>query len=269
LDIVKLKTRFRSGSGKSYTHKARVQGWIPGVYYGHNRTTKIVEVDGADFTVMVRSKKTRHLVDLGLEEEKGDSIAIIKEIQRDILDQTKVLHIDFQHVAMDEKVTVKVSVELVGIAVGVKDQGGVLGHPAKFLNIECMPVNIPEKISVDVSALKIGDSIHVRDISVPDAVIKDSPDEVVAVVIFASAEEEKPKEEAAEGAASAEGAAAEGGEAAAGGEAKKDAGAAKKDAGAAKKDAGAAKKDAGAAKPAKDAKDAKGGKESKDGKKGA
>ncbi|HEX7511087.1 MAG TPA: hypothetical protein VF335_07300, partial [Chitinivibrionales bacterium] len=175
-------------------------------------------------------------------------------------DRDLVLHIDFQHVAMDEKVTVKVSVELVGIPVGVKDQAGVLGNPAKFLNIECMPVNIPEKISVDVSALKIGDSIHVRDIVVPDAVIKDSPDEVVAVVIFASVEEEKPKEttvaaEGAEGAPVAEGAA--------GGEAKKDSG------GAAKKDAGAAaKKDAGAAaKPAKDSKDAaKGSKDAKGGK---
>jgi large subunit ribosomal protein L25 len=254
LDIVKLKTRFRSGSGKSYTHKARLQGWIPGVYYGHNRTTKNVEVDVKDFVVLVRSKKTRHLVDLGLEDEKGDSIAIIKEIQRDILDDKKFLHIDFQHVAMDEKVTVKVPVELVGIPLGVKEQGGVLGHPAKFLNIECMPVNIPEKIAVDVANLKIGDSIHVRDISIPDAVIKDSPDEVVAVIIVASAEEEKPKEAeaAAEGAVGADGAApAEGAEAAAsaGGEAKKET--------------------AGAAKSGKDAKDAKGAKDSKDSKKGA
>lgn len=254
MDIVKLKTRFRSGSGKSYTHKARLQGWIPGVYYGHNRTTKNVEVDVKDFVVLVRSKKTRHLVDLGLEDEKGDSIAIIKEIQRDILDDKKFLHIDFQHVAMDEKVTVKVPVELVGIPLGVKEQGGVLGHPAKFLNIECMPVNIPEKIAVDVANLKIGDSIHVRDISIPDAVIKDSPDEVVAVIIVASAEEEKPKEAeaAAEGAVGADGAApAEGAEAAAsaGGEAKKET--------------------AGAAKSGKDAKDAKGAKDSKDSKKGA
>ena len=222
-----------------------MQGWIPGVYYGHNRTTKTVEVEDADFVLLVRSKKTRHLIDLGLE-EKGDSIAIIKEVQRDILDRSKVIHIDFQHVAMDEKVTVKVPVELVGIPIGVKDQGGVLGHPAKFLNVECMPANIPEKISVDVTALKIGDSIHVRNVILPDAVIKDPPDEVVAVIIFASAEAEKPKEaevaEGAEGATTAPAAAA---------------------------GAGAdAKKDAGAAKLVKDAKDAKGGaKDSKDTKK--
>jgi large subunit ribosomal protein L25 len=268
LDIVKIKTRLRSGSGKSYTRKARILGWIPGNYYGHNRTAKNVEVDAKELLILVRTRKTRNLIDLCLDEEKGDSIAIIKEIQRDVLDDKKFLHVDFQHVAMDEKVTVKVPVELVGIPVGVKEQAGVLGHPAKFLNVECMPVNIPEKISVDVTNLKIGDSIHVRDLTVQDAVIKDSPDEVVAVIILASAEEEKPKEDeaVAEGAEGAEGAApgaaeAAGtavGEAAKGDAAKGDAkkSDAKKDAGAAKGDV---KKDAGAKSP-KDSKGPKGSK---------
>jgi large subunit ribosomal protein L25 len=250
LDIVKLTTRLRPGSGKSYTHKARAQGWIPAVYYGRKRTAQNIEVQANDFSKLVRNRKTRNLVDLGLPEEKGEAIAIIKEIQRDVLDEKKFLHVDFQHVAMDEKVTVKVPVDLTGTAIGVKEQAGVLGRPAKFLNVECLPANIPEKISVDVSNLKIGDSIHVRDISIPDAVIKDSPDEVVAVVIFASIEEEKPKEaeaaaEGAEGAAA--GAAAEGapaaGAAGAAGEAKKEAGAAK--------GAAAGGKDKGAAKEAK------------------
>ena len=254
-----------------------MQGWIPAIYYGHNKVSKNVEVEAKDFIMLVRSKKTRSLVDLGLNDEKGDSIAIIKEIQRDVLDEKNFLHIDFQHVAMDEKVTVKVPVVLTGIPIGVKEQGGVLGHPAKFLSVECMPVNIPEKIAVDVSNLKIGDSIHVRDISVPEAVIKDSPDEVVAVIIVASIEEEKPKEveEAVEGAEGVEGAtapAAEGEGAAASGEAKKDAGAAKpakesKDAKGAKesKDAKGAKESKDA-KGAKESKDAKGAKESKDAK---
>ena len=262
MDIVKLTARIRPGSGKSYTHKARVQGWIPAVYYGRNRAAKNIEVEAIDFSKLVRTRKTRNLVDLGLAEEKGDAIAIIKEIQRDVLDEKKFLHIDFQHVAMDEKVTVKVPVELIGVAIGVKEQAGVLGRPAKFLNVECLPVNIPEKISVDVSELKIGDSIHVRDISLKDAVIKDSPDEVVAVVILASIEEEKPKEaevvaEGAEGAAA--GVAAEGAPGAAG---------ATGAIGAAGAAAGDAKKDAGAGKGSKEGKDSKGAKDSKETKKG-
>jgi large subunit ribosomal protein L25 len=253
VDIVKLKTRARSGSGKSYTHKARAQGWIPAVYYGRNRSAKNIEVEANNFIMLVRNRKTRNLIDLTLADEKSDAVAIIKEIQRDILDEKKFLHIDFQHVAMDEEVTVKVPVEITGTAIGVKEQGGVLGRPAKFLNVECLPKNIPEKISVDVSNLKIGDSIHVRDISVPDAVIKDSPDEVIAVVILASIEEEKPTE--TEVAVEGEGAAGAGDTAGA--------------TTGAPSAAGDAKKDAGAAKGSKDGKESKGAKDSKETKRGA
>jgi len=192
-----------------------VQGWIPAIYYGHNRQPKTIEIDALEFTQLVRAKKTRNLFNLGLTDEGGgEAVAIIKEIQRDIIDRKKFLHIDFQRVAMDEKVTVGVPVELTGLPpIGVKEMGGVLQHPAKIIRVECLPANIPDKILVDVSMLKIGDSIHVRDIVVSNAVIKDSPDEVVAVVIVPTAEEVKAPEPTAEGAEGAEGAApAEGAE---------------------------------------------------------
>jgi large subunit ribosomal protein L25 len=272
LDIVKLKARPRSGSGKSYTRKARVQGWIPAIYYGHNRQPKTIEIDALEFTQLVRAKKTRNLFNLGLTDEGGgEAVAIIKEIQRDIIDRKKFLHIDFQRVAMDEKVTVGVPVELTGLPpIGVKEMGGVLQHPAKIIRVECLPANIPDKILVDVSMLKIGDSVHVRDIVVTNAVIKDSPDEVVAVVIVPTAEEVKAPEPTAEGAEGAEGAApaegAEGAEGAApaaeGAEGAAKPGAPAKPGAAAKPGApakpGAAP--AGDAKPGKDAKGGKGGK---------
>jgi large subunit ribosomal protein L25 len=278
VDIIKLNARPRSGSGKSYTRKARITGWIPAIYYGHNRQPKTIEINGNEFTTLVRQKKTRSLFNLqGLIEDSGEAVAIIKEIQRDIIDRKKFLHIDFQHVAMDEKVTVGVPVELIGLPpIGVKEMGGVLQHSAKTIRVECLPANIPEKISVDVSMLKIGDSIHIRDITVANAVIKDSPDEVIAVVIQPTAEEVKVAEvvegavEGAEGAVEgAEGAAAAGAEgAAAAGGAEGAAGGAKGAPATGAKGAPAAGGAKGAApgaeaKPGKDAKDAKGGKDSK------
>ncbi len=270
MDIIKLNARSRSGSGKSYAHKARVAGWIPAIYYGHNRQPMTIEINGNEFTTLVRRKKTRSLFNLqGLSGEGGESVAIIKEIQRDIIDRKKFLNIDFQHVAMDEKVTVEVPVELTGLPpIGVKEMGGVLQHSAKTIRVECLPANIPEKITVDVSMLKIGDSIHIRDISVVNAVIKDSPDEVVAVVIQPTAEEVKAPEaaevvEGAEGAVPAEGAE---GAAAAGGAEAAPAGAEGAAAAAGAKGAPAAaagSKGSAAGAEAKPAKEAKGGKDTK------
>lgn len=182
MDIIKLNARLRTGIGKTYIKQTRQQGWIPAIYYGHDRKTKAIEINAREFAALVRAKKTTHLIDLGLPEEEGESAAIIKEIQRHTLKHDQFIHIDFQHVKMDEEITVKCPLELTGIPIGVLEENGVLGHPVQNITIECMPVNIPDKISVDVSHLRVGESIHIKDIQVPNAVIKDSPEEVIAVV---------------------------------------------------------------------------------------
>ncbi|MFP4162992.1 MAG: 50S ribosomal protein L25 [Chitinispirillaceae bacterium] len=181
MDIIKLQTRKREGVGKSYTRKARTQGWVPANYYGHGQEATSIEVSHKEFATLVRNKQLTHLVDLGLE-GGDDSIAVIREVQRNVLKDDDFYHIDFMHVAMNETVVVDIPLELSGTPVGVKVDKGVLGHPIKSVKVECLPKDIPEKITVDVTELKINESIHARDISVPDVVIKDAPEEVVAVV---------------------------------------------------------------------------------------
>ena len=206
MEIIKLQARERDGAGKSYTRKARASGWIPAVYYGHDREPKKIEVPHKEFATVVRGRKTTHLFDLGL---GGDSIAVIREIQRRVLKDTDFFHLDFMHVDMNEKVVVEVPLELTGVSIGVKDDNGVLGHPLKVVRIECLPADIPENVSIDVTALKIGDSIHVRDVSIPNLTLKHAPEDVLAVVTHPTREVvEKPAEEAAAAATTATGTAA-------------------------------------------------------------
>lgn len=182
MEIIKIKTRARSGSGKSYTRKTRAQGWIPAIYYGRKTEAKTIEVDYREFAAIVRNRKLTNLIDLGIGSGSEDSIAVIKEVQRHVIKDNLFFHIDFQHVAMNEKVTVKCPIEILGIPIGVKVSAGVLGHPVKSVMIECLPMDIPEKISIDVSELNVGNSIHVRDITIEKVSIKESPDEVLAMV---------------------------------------------------------------------------------------
>lgn len=199
MEIIKLKARMRTGSGKSYTRKARSKGWVPAIYYGKKTKPLPIEVEEHEFAAIIRNRHLTHLIDLGLGQKQEDSIAVVKEVQRHVVIDNFYYHIDFQHVAMNERVTVHCPVQIVGIAIGVKDESGVLGNPVKNLNIECFPMDIPENISIDVSALHVGDSIHIRDISVPNITIKDSPEEVVAVVTHPTREivETPPVEEEA------------------------------------------------------------------------
>ncbi len=185
VEIIKLTARPRTGTGKSYTRKTRSNGWIPAVYYGHSIEAQPIEIDAKEFGALVRARKTTHLVDLGLG-NNGKSVAIIKEIQHNIIKRDHFVHIDFQHVAMDEKITVKAPVQFTGVPIGVKDEDGVLGHPVQQLTVECLPNAIPEVINIDVSGLHVGQSIHVSDIKIENVVLKDPPEEVIAVVTHAA-----------------------------------------------------------------------------------
>jgi large subunit ribosomal protein L25 len=176
-----------------------------------------IEVDAREFGAMVRARQTTHLIDLGIDGGDGGSVAIVKEIQRDVLKPGHLLHVDFQHVDMNKKVTVQVPIEIVGVPVGVKEEGGILEHHVRHLTVECMPLKMPEHIRVDVSGLKMGEAIHISDLSVTaELEIKGSPEEVLASVQHPAKEPEPEEMVAAEGEA-AEGA---GGEAEGAGEEK-------------------------------------------------
>ena len=179
MEVLKLQTRERAGTGKSYTRKARAQGWIPAVYYGHDRESKKLEVNHKEFAAIVRGRKTKHLMDLGL---AADSIAVIREVQRHVLKDDVFFNIDFMHINMNEKVTVDVPLIFKGISTGVKDDNGILSQPHKSVKVECLPADIPESVVIDITNLKIGDSIHVRDITIDKIEFKHTPEEVLVSV---------------------------------------------------------------------------------------
>lgn len=199
MEILKVTAKERKGLGKTYVRKLRNQGWIPAAYYGHGMETRHIEINVREFGAIIRSGKANHLINLQFAGDSGDAMAVVKEIQHDVLTPGHLLHVDFLHVAMDEKVTVECSIEIVGTPVGVKDEGGVFEHPARVVTVECLPMSMPEKITVDVSALHIGDSLHVEDLVAPEGVtITASPMDVVAAVHHPAKEAEAAVEVAEE-----------------------------------------------------------------------
>ena len=75
-----------------------------------------------------------------------------------------LLHIDLKRIAMDKAMRVSVPIQLVGIPVGVKTQGGILEHVLREVEIECLPGDIPSHLDVDVSNLEMHGVIHVSDL---------------------------------------------------------------------------------------------------------
>ena len=180
--IVPLEGRVRPDTGKGPARKARRDGFIPGVVYGHGESPVAVNVPRREFEVAMRTAKGSNVI-VGLKlDGTGEQTAIIREVQRDPLTHD-ILHLDFHHISLTEKVTIEVNVHLVGIPEGVKNSGGVLEHIARTIEIEVLPTQIPASIEADVTALEIGDSIHVRDLVVPNAVVLSDPDTTIATVV--------------------------------------------------------------------------------------
>jgi len=179
--IVSLEGQVRPGTGKGPARSARRAGMIPGVIYGAGETPTALAVPKKEFELAVKNAGGNVIVALKLD-GKGEQTAIIREVQRDPISHA-IIHLDFHHISLTEKVTVEVAVHLVGTPDGVKNGGGILEHITRTVEIECLPTSIPAHLEADVSALGIGDSIHVRDLVITNADVLSDPDTTIATVV--------------------------------------------------------------------------------------
>jgi len=177
-----ISARSRESRGKGAARQTRREGRIPGVLYGHGEDSVSLSVDANELQKLVHSISIENtIVDLDLGSGEPYKV-LIRELQRHPF-RDEFVHIDFFHVAMDEKIQVEVPIVLIGTPTGVKNKGGVLDHQLRELEVFCLPGSIPEKIELDVSNLDIGDSIHVSDIELPDVEILTELDRAVVAVL--------------------------------------------------------------------------------------
>lgn len=213
------RTLGRRGGSK----KLRDAGRIPAVIYGRHAPPQNLEVQSRQIKDLLGHTSSENLLlDLSVEgDPRPKRLALLREVQHHPLSGA-VLHVDFQEVHENEKVTILVPVETVGEAKGVKE-GGVLEHVLFKVKLRGLPKDLPEQIIIDVSNLAIGEAVHMGDIAPPPGIeiLGDKHISVVAVAAPLTEEQEaaataeeavaagevemikEKKEEAGEGAAAA------------------------------------------------------------------
>ncbi|HXV65515.1 MAG TPA: 50S ribosomal protein L25 [Vicinamibacteria bacterium] len=209
----------RSAFGKGPSRRLRAEGKVPAVLYGGGKESVPLTLDPRAVTGIIRSHGGINTIfELAIKGNKGKENVMITDYQIEPV-QHHLLHADLIRVAMDKELTLDVAIELTGVAIGVKQAGGILDFITRTVEISCLPKDIPETIVADVSALDMGDYLRAADLSLPDGVkLVSEPNVVIAHVIAPKVEvEEKPAEEAAaeapaegEGAEARPGAPAEG-----------------------------------------------------------
>ena len=207
---VVLTARNRQNKGSTEARKIRRAGRIPAVLYGRSGKAISIDLDALEFSNGVKNISESTIVKVEVDGKPYD--AFVKDTQRNIIDGN-ILHVDFYEVESGVLLRARVTINLKGNAIGVRE-GGVLEFPLHEIEVECLPKDLPERLELDISNLGVNQSIHVRDLALSDGIrLLSAADQVVVLVKYVKEEKvEVPAEEeaAAAAAAAAAGAAAPG-----------------------------------------------------------
>ncbi len=183
---------------KNAARRVRVAGKIPAILYGAGHESIAIEVDPKQILRILHSESGHNTIfDVAIEGH-GPVKSMIVDWQYEPI-KDSLLHIDLKRIALDKTMRVHVPVRLMGTAVGVKTQGGILDQVLREVEIECLPAAIPQHIDVDITGLGLHQAVRVADLPHTEGLrFVTAEDATVAHVISIRAEAEPA---AAEGAA--------------------------------------------------------------------
>lgn len=210
-----LSVSVRTETGKGASRRARRDGKIPAVLYGHGAAPQHLELPGHDFAAVLRHSGTNAVLTLKIDGK--EQLALTKAIAIHPIRRT-IQHADLLVVRRGEKVVVEVNVDVQGEPA----PGTLVTQETSTIEIEAEALSIPEELVVSVEGAEPGTQFTAGQIALPQGVtlISDPEQLVVNVVIAPTAEEleaegageveeapapeeEAPAEEAAEAEAAA------------------------------------------------------------------
>ena len=225
-----IAVEVRENAGKGVARKLRAAGQIPAVLYGQGKDPVALVLEPQVLERLLHSEGQNALFDLEGAPPVAGRTVLVKALQRHPV-RGDLMHADLFEINVSQRITVSVSIHLVGTPVGVRLEGGLVEHTLRELELDCLPRSIPDSLTLEIGELNLGETLHVSDVPLPEGVeIKTHPELAVVSVVAPKAEEEPVVEtelgegeegemvEGAEGAeGEGEGTPAEGGGAPAGG----------------------------------------------------
>jgi len=191
----KLAVSVRSQTGKGASRRARREGRIPAVLYGHGADPQHLELPGRDFAAVLRHAGTNAVLTLDI--EGTEQLALTKALAIHPI-RRSITHADLLVVRRGEKVVVEVTVDVVGDAA----YGTLITQEANTIEIEAEALSIPETLTVSVEGAEAGTQFTAGQIPLPAGVtLVDDPELLVVNVVNAPTAEELDAEGAGEAAA--------------------------------------------------------------------
>ncbi len=188
----KLNVDIRKEHGTSAARRARLQNKVPAVVYHSGVEATPLSVDKISLNKALRTGQMIFEVNV----EDKNQFVLVKEIQyHPVTDE--IMHIDFQKVKEDEKISLEVAIRSTGEAQGVK-LGGLLVQMLNSVTVKCKPAEIPEFLEIDVTAMEMNTNLFVKDITLPEDVEMITAEDIAVVSVQEPKEEKEEVVEAAE-----------------------------------------------------------------------
>ena len=191
-DNIVVEVERRHETGKNAANRLRAADQIPAVIYGGGRgmETLALKVPRKALVNLLRKGMSENTIfKLHLKGTDQQRHVMIRDMAVDPISRA-LLHVDFVRILLDRKLRVAVPVECEGIAIGVKNEGGLLNVVTHELEVECFPADIPPSIKVDVSHLHAREAVRVSDLHLGEKIrLLEAPDRVVVHVGVPRAEE--------------------------------------------------------------------------------
>ena len=167
---IEISAEKRELQGKGASRRLRGSGKVPGIIYGGENPAQPIELDHNNLYHQLKLEAF-HASILTMSVEGQKEKVLLRDIQMHPF-KPQVLHIDFQRVASNKKIHMKVPLHFINedIAPGVKLAGGLISHVLTELDVSCLPKDLPEFISVDVGELAAGNTIHLSNLQLPEGV---------------------------------------------------------------------------------------------------
>jgi large subunit ribosomal protein L25 len=207
---IEIKAEPRSLQGTGASRRLRRESKVPGILYGAGKDAQPIQLDHKELFFKLKLEAFHaSILDMELGSEKMP--VLLRDYQMHPFKQM-ILHADFQRIAADRKIHVKVPLHFMNqeTAPGVKLAGGAIQHVMNDLDIACLPKDLPEFIEVDLGQLQAGHSLHISGLKLPPGVesvkLAKGDDLTVATIVIprmATAEEETAGAAAAAAAPSA------------------------------------------------------------------
>ncbi|MGV7470471.1 50S ribosomal protein L25/general stress protein Ctc [Mycobacterium kansasii] len=198
--VNQLKVTVRTETGKGASRRARRDGKIPAVLYGHGAEPQHLELPGHDFAAVLRHSGTNAVLTLDIAGK--EQLALTKALDIHPIRRT-IQHADLLVVRRGEKVVVEVAVMVEGEAAS----GTLVTQEASTIEIEAEALSIPEHLTVSVEDAEAGTQFTAGRIELPRGInLISDPELLVVNVVTAPTAEDLAEEGAGE---AAEGLAAE------------------------------------------------------------